>query len=739
MIHAARKQVLRCAQDDSVVLRERSDRRTRSWLFLIAVALAPALGAQSTEQGARVPAVPLVTHDPYFSIWSPTDKLTDSWTMHWTGAVQQMWGMARIDGKTVRLIGPAPQRPQREVGMDEVPPAMRQTSLEVTPTRSIYRFEDGGVRVELSFLSPLLPADLEVMSRPVTYLTWTVRSIDGGAHDVALYFDASAQVAVNSPEQAVAWSRVKVGDLQTMRVGTAEQPVLGKDGDNLRIDWGYFYIAVPPQGSTSTVMSDYRAARTTFARTGALPEDDDLRMPRPVSDALPVLATVFVLGRVDAQPVSRHLLLAYDDVYSVELLQRRLRPYWRRNGADAAALLRVAERDYPRLVAESERFDAELTADLRRVGGDDYAQLAALAFRQTIAAHKLAADFDGSPLYFSKENFSNGSIATVDVTYPSSPFFLLFNPALLEAQLRPVLDYAASSRWPWPYAPHDLGRYPLANGQRYGGGERTEENQMPVEESGNMLLMLAALARAEGDAHFADRYGTLLQRWAEYLRTKGFDPENQLSTDDFAGHLAHNANLSVKAILALGSYAMLGEMMGKKSEAATYRRLAEGMAAEWARAADDGSHYRLAFDKPGSWSQKYNLVWDRLLGLDVFPGDIARKEIAFYKTVQNPFGLPLDNRESYTKLDWIVWTATLAESPADFRGFIAPLSRFLRETPDRVPLTDWYGTTDAKKRGFQARSVVGGVYVKMLADPEIWRKWRSRSRRETAPRAAGSR
>jgi hypothetical protein len=153
------------------------------------------------------------------------------------------------------------------------------------------------------------------------------------------------------------------------------------------------------------------------------------------------------------------------------------------------------------------------------------------------------------------------------------------------------------------------------------------------------------------------------------------------------------------------------------------------MADRWARMADDGDHYRLAFDKPGTWSQKYNLVWDRLLGLNLFPAQVARRELAFYLRKQNAYGLPLDNREAYTKLDWIVWTATLAESDEDFKTLVAPVYRFVNESPSRVPLTDWYGTVSGKQVGFQARSVVGGVYVKMLADPAVWKKWSARAAR----------
>jgi len=668
------------------------------------------------------PATPLVACDPYFSIWSPADTLTAEDTIHWTGRPHRLTSLVRIDGKAYRLMGTSPARL----------PALEQTQLWVLPLRTIYKFENSALEIRLAFITPALPHDLDLLSRPVTYLVWGVKSIDGQKHEVSLYFDASAELVVNDPAQAVVWSQEKCGDLLALKLGSKDQPVLAKKGDDLRIDWGYLYVAADSLRVKQAVVAAAATARAAFVDRAALPAILDPQQPRPANESQPVAALAFHFAAVDGRGDTAHVILAYDDLYSIQYMKKNLRPYWRRNGWEAADLLEASARDFAKLVSQCETFDQELMSDLTRAGGENYARLCALAFRQCFAAGKFVADANGQPLQFSKENHSNGCIGTSDVFYPMSPQFLLFGPSLAKSFLVPFMNYAASERWRFPFAPHDLGTYPHANGQVYGGGERTEENQMPVEESGNLLLLFGAVAQMEGHADFAGLYWPQLERWAEYLKAKGFDPENQLCTDDFAGHLAHNVNLSAKAICGLGAFAKLCARRGDQAKADAYGALAKEFAARWVKEADDGEKFRLAFDRPGTWSQKYNLMWDRLLGLGLFPPEVLRKEMDYYKKVQNRYGLPLDNRQTYTKLDWITWTATLTQDRTDFEALIDPVFQFLNETPDRSPLTDWYQTKTARKVGFTARPVIGGVFAQMLYDAAVWAKHAGRDQTKAA-------
>jgi hypothetical protein len=668
------------------------------------------------EPPFRPPAVPLVAVDPYLSVWSEADKLTDDVTRHWTHHPHPVVSLIRVDGNISRLMGPEPASV----------PALPQTGLEVTPTRSIYQFEDSKIHVTMTFMTPALPDDLDLFSWPLSYITWSVQSLDGEPHDVSIYDSTSSALAVNRTDEKVTCGREKSGPLLTrslalLRAGTDAQPVLGSSGDDHRIDWGYVYAAAR-SGQADSVIGGNETLLQGFLRDGEIPALDDSRFPRPVTEDQPVLAFLFHFGQVKAKakPVTRQVIVAYDEVYSINYFGTKLRPYWRRNGATPATLLREAEKEFPRVEKRCIEFDRELTEDLTRAGGVRYARICALAYRQCLAACGLAADSNNQPLYFTKENTSNGDIATVDVFFPMDPVWILLSPTLAKSTLVPILSYAASWHWKFPNAPHDLGTYPLAPGRDDGG------EGMPVEESGNMLILCDAICQEEADAGFVSPWWPQLTQWAKYLEQYGLDPEDQLCTDDFMGHLAHNANLSVKAILGLAAYGDMCQRRGDTANAARYAQLAKTDAAHWVQAAADGDHSRLAFDKPDTWSQKYNLVWDRILGLNVFPPEVARAEVAYYKKMLQPYGLPLDSRTKLTKTDWSVWSATLAENDADFKTLISPIYDYLNQTTKREPLADSYITTDLNSTGFHARPVVGGLFIKLLTDREEWKKWSSR-------------
>ena len=659
----------------------------------------------------RAPAYPLITIDPYTSAWSFTDQLFDEQVKHWTGAKFPLIGAIRVDGRIYRFMGV--EEPDTVAAAQMVDfgllveaaekqyleTAAIQRSVDVQATQTRYNFTCGPVDLQLTFTAPLLMYNLELVSRPVNFIAYDVASTDGRAHQVELYFEASPAWALDNPNQDSRSETYEREGLVFLRTGSTTQKILEKRGDNVRIDWGYFYLCAEKDGTTNAI-GDSKELRAAFGENGRL------NSPAIIADNAH-LALSRSLGSVETT-ASGKVMVGYDDLFAIQYFHENLRPYWNISGnrtIESVFAQSVAE--YRKLKADCDHFDFDLMTRAAKAGGKEYAELCALAYRQAIAAHKLVIAPNGDLLFLSKENFSNGSIGTVDISYPSAPLFLYYNVELAKGLLNHIFYFSESGKWTKPFAAHDVGTYPQANGQTYG-------DDMPVEESGNMLILTAAIATMEGNARYAEKHWQTLTIWTDYLVEKGLDPENQLCTDDFAGHFAHNTNLSIKAILAIASYGRLAKMLGKKDIAEKYTAQARSMATEWVKMANDGDHFRLTFDKPDTWSMKYNLVWDKLMKLNIFPETVAAKEIPYYLTKMNQYGLPLDNRQQYTKADWIIWTATMASDKDTFEQFINPLYLFMNETDTRVPMTDWYWTDRPQQRGFQARSVVGGYFIKML-------------------------
>src|SRR5438552_12133357 len=183
----------------------------------------------------RPPAVPLLVNDPFLSVWSETNKLTDDVTREWTGTAQPLIGLIKIDGLIYRLMGTQPSEA----------PAFPQVGVQVTPTRSIYDFDDGHVHVTMTFMTAALPSNLDVLTRPLTYINWDVHTVDNQSHDVSIYESSSSLLSVTSDTHTVTWSRTTSGPITALRVGTTTQNLLQPAGDQVGIDWGYLYAAAP--------------------------------------------------------------------------------------------------------------------------------------------------------------------------------------------------------------------------------------------------------------------------------------------------------------------------------------------------------------------------------------------------------------------------------------------------------------------------------------------------------------
>ena len=774
----------------------------------------------------RLPSVPLIVSDPYFSIWSPYDQLTDGTTRHWTNDEKPMEGLLKVDGKTYRWMGanravlqsivpmadeeaweadysrkseqPAgwmkpdfqPQDWRRgkaawgsdglsfvrthwsdlnsdlyvrriidlkasdlkedlyiiyshddvfelyingtkvadtgetwvegvqlhldaklkgllhegknviaahchnttggaytDFGLfknisisDASIETARQKSVDVLATNTYYTFICGPVELDVVFTAPMLIDDYDLLSSPINYISYQVRSTDGKEHDAQLKIIATPEMALNKASQPTNTILMENNGIQYVRTGTVDQPILAKKGDGICIDWGYFYI--PAINGTVSVGAD--AAN------------------------IPLLCYTHEFGKT--KQASSFMMMGYDEIEDIEYMYKRYKGYWAHGGTVSIfQMFNRMKSQYQNIMQRCRDFDKLIYDDGMAAGNEHYAEILSASYRHVIAAHKLFQDDEGNLLFFSKENNSNGCVNTVDLTYPEAPLFLVYNPELQKAMMTSIFDYSLSGRWTKPFAAHDLGTYPIANGQVYGG-------DMPLEEAGNMLTLAAQLCMLDGNTNYVDKYWGVITTWADYLSENGQDPANQLCTDDFAGHWAHNANLSVKAIMGVAGYAEMARMKGLNDVADKYMARAKEMAAKWEKDAREGDHYRLAFDRNNTWSQKYNMVWDKLWQTNVFPAGTMERDVQYYLKKQNKYGLPLDIRKDYTKNDWIMWTAAMASDKNTFLRFVEPVYKYMNETESRVPTSDWYDTKTGLMVGFKARSVIGGFWMRVLEE-----------------------
>lgn len=641
----------------------------------------------------RLPALPLIACDPYFSIWSAGDKLTDTDTSHWTGEKKRLRGRLLIDGKSYRFLGRGPGA------------AMETVSLKVTPLKTACVMQAEGIRLTITFTTPLLLHDPALFSTPIVFIDISLESTDQASHITKLSFIANDELCYSGDKRPnMIRDEFMTAGLSVAYTGQRRQNLLCHSGDHITIDWGYLYLA---------------SKETVATSNEGLEIQSEYQVEAGVSQHI-------------------HFLLGYDDMASINYFGMPTKAWYARNGKTIVEALLEFSENRESILRSCDAFDDELMKEAGARGGEDYQLICSAAYRQSICAHKLIADENGQMVLLSKENDSNGCIGTVDVSYPSIPLFLKYNPDLVPALCRHILRFSQMQVWTYDFPPHDVGRYPHATGQVYGvkkreilGGEIRNgdihppyylypsdtdcydlQYQMPIEECGNMLIMLYAAAHCGSRFKLTEAELSLLKKWADYLIKHGEDPGNQLCTDDFAGHLARNVNLAAKAFIGVACFGKLLEGIMHEN-AAHYLAEAKRMAKSWKERAVSDGYSSLTFDGYG-WSMKYNLVWDKALKLGLLDDDFYQQEINSYQSHINNYGLPLDSRRSYTKSDWILWTASIAEDQEMFKQLIAPVAKYLRETKSRVPFGDWYDTQTGDHIAFKARSVQGGAMMPLL-------------------------
>ncbi|WP_426662696.1 glutaminase domain-containing protein [Rhodanobacter aciditrophus] len=666
----------------------------------------------------RPPAVPLAVRQPYLSTWLPATLLPGNSPQFWQGSTTGMVGLARIDGEAWLFMGDGKillavpdGNHGKQATVEDFPRAMRQTALRITATRSCFTLQGGGVELAVEFLSPVEPGDSRRQSMPMSYVRVSARSMDGTPHTVQVYMEITGDWASGDDAQEVVVAHDDASTARTWTLALAKPQPLAEQHEFAA--WGHVLWSTPARDGASMQAGDRLKLRTRFAGHGAL--DGSNTAARSTIKSLPALALAVDLGSCGALAKDADFVVGQVREQCINYLGRPLRALWTKHFADWKAMLDFFHGDAAAARQRADALDARVSRDARAVGGERYEGLCVLALRQAYGGTELVQGPDGSPWAFLKEISSDGNVSTVDVLYPASPVWMYLDPDYLRMLLLPLLDYAGQGGWPKPYTEHDLGSaYPLATGHNDG-----REEDMPVEESGDMLIMIAAwlqrAPRAEARA-FAARHYPLLEKWAQYLERSLPDPGFQNQTDDFAGSIAHSVNLALKGIVALAAMGQVAGLAGRDDDAAHYRDRARKDIAYWAARARDpqAPHLDLTYHDAGgegTWGTLYNGFADTLLGTGLIPAEIRAMQAAWYRQHCNAFGLPLQVPHSYAKSDWALFTAAwLADEPVA-RELIDRVYAYADGTPDRVPFCDLYSTVTGRCVAFQARPVQGGIFA----------------------------
>jgi len=678
-----------------------------------------------------LPSYPIFVKNPYYSLWMNSDLANESNITGWYGTEKPVLGIIFCDGKAYSFLGKGVS--------DKSIIKLKQTGIEITAFSTIYRFEDSLFDFTAEYFSPSIPDNLDILSCPVCFFSYKFKP-KKLLKNVKIALFLNERVCYNvrpvGNKDVVRGDYMDFGRFKAAYMGLCGQKLFSNSTDNNGADWGYFYIA----GNNADFISDNELIN--FIKTGLLISEQSAANEKWIA-AFDAYSNI-------SDEICGKMLVAYDDIYSVNYFGNMLKNYYFRNGKTIIDALNYCFDNYEFILTQCGKFGERLKADAQDFGYE-YVHILKAALRQTLGAHMLLADNNGRLLYLSMECSSAGCVSTVDVSYPSLPLYIKYNPELIKGMLYPIFDFAKMPVWDYDFAPHDVGVFPCCFGQYYGVKKVRDESgrnafdfcgvypevlpryylypagskiydysrQMPIEESGNMLIMSAVVLKELYDVVFLREHFGLLNKWASYLEKNGENITEQLCTDDFAGHFAGNINLAIKSNIALAGFAQICNALGSIGLATKYASLSKKRIND-ILAKYNGKRIPLTFDVDNSYSIKYNVLMDIYLKTGLIPQEIIEKESDYLFAHLNKYGIPLDSRAKYTKSDWLMWLAAQTQDKNKKQQIISCIFKFITESPDRIPFSDWYDTETANCEGvkFKNRSVQGGCFALLLTANE---------------------
>ncbi|KAH9028323.1 hypothetical protein EDB84DRAFT_1272333 [Lactarius hengduanensis] len=578
-------------------------------------------------------AIPLAVRSPYLSCWQFTTKGSTS---------LNILVLVRVDNITYLFLGYA----------DTVNTTVNLTNTVISPTQTQLIAKAGPMQFNLTFLNPIEPGDWIKQSIPFSYLSLTAMTLDGEAHAVQVHSHLSAEWMSANRSQVIVWNTTTTSEVVYHSV-TLQNPAVFNEIAT-QPEWGTLYYAMKSGGEITHEIAEDSVVLQTFKFEGVLDNQTDTEF-RPINDRLPVFGISRDIGtiRMTQDPIVWSVgfitepAIQYIDETGVPHNRSLFYKTVARYRDDTFLIVEFLD-DFANASSRAQHLDLGIlqhAGTVSRKLGD----LVSLATAQVYGSIQVTVGASGSPIPSFDESdvmafmkniggSKPNRVNAVETLYSAFPALMFIDPKLggliLESLFlfQPVYEYAHS----------DLGmNYPNVTG-KYGGPVYDQG----IEESGNMLIMAFAHARASGDGSLINRYYSVLTSWADYLYSSPLYVPLTQANDQH--------NLAIKGIIAIKAMYNISRIFNQTSDSdpSSYLGKAETLYARWKDLALAGDqHILAAHEQVDSWVLGYNLFADVWLGTSVVEPSVYQGQSAFIdnlistSTFSN-FGMPVDSLDS---------------------------------------------------------------------------------------------